>query len=279
MGCECHVMRTEGTLEFGLAENIYGHVKRLEWIASQLKPSDRVLEIGCGTGFMLTLPLLRAGWDAIGVDTDRASIEYGQRLLAAEGLDPARLSTVNAADLEGPFDGVILSEVLEHVPSDGIAELLHLASTLLSSEGRLFVTVPNGYGVFEVESFLWGQVGLGWLVERSRLSGLIRRIKLATVGGCLEYEHPSSLDCSPHIQRFTLGRLTRLLESNGFDIERRSATVLVAGPFSNLLFTGYRTATRFNRWCGDAFPALGASFMMSAVVSAQPGRQDQETPR
>lgn len=76
--------------DLDLPENIYGHGKRLEWTVSHLADSDRVLEMGCRTGHMITLPLLHLASDAVGVETDAASIEYGQPGPSEEGFDSSQ---------------------------------------------------------------------------------------------------------------------------------------------------------------------------------------------
>ena len=253
------------TVDFGLPENIYGHVKRLEWIASHLEPGARVLEIGCGTGYMITLPLIRAGWDVTGVDTDAASIDYGRGLLAAEGLDPTRLRSVDAATLTGEFDAVILSEVLEHIPDGGIQTLLATVRELLAPRGRLFITVPNGYGWYELEAFLWNRMGVGRLLEVLRVQRAVLALKARLASLALTYDHPSSLDASPHVQRFTWDSVARTVRSAGFSVVDRGGTVLFAGQLSNLFFTGYAWAAALNRALGSAMPALASSFMIMAI--------------
>jgi len=70
-------------------ENVYGHAKRLDWILAHLRPGDTVLDVGCGTGAMITIPLARRGVRVTGRDTDRASVTLGQGLARDAGLDPA----------------------------------------------------------------------------------------------------------------------------------------------------------------------------------------------
>ena len=70
-------------------ETIYGHRQRVYWIRSHLRPTDRVVEFGCGTGRLIAMPLLGWGYDVLGVDLDEASIEHGREMLRRAGLDPA----------------------------------------------------------------------------------------------------------------------------------------------------------------------------------------------
>ncbi|MHB1344385.1 MAG: methyltransferase domain-containing protein [Thermoleophilia bacterium] len=241
-------------------------MKRLEWIASHLEPTDRVLEIGCGTGFMITIPLLRAGWDARGIDTHQESINYGKELLREAGFEEARLSWNRAETLTDSYDAVIVSEVLEHLPDEEIRSMLRTIRSLLAHSGKLLVTVPNGYGLFEAESLLWSRAGLGRFMDRSRLLELIERAKTKLTTQTIVYPHPSSLDSSPHMQRFTLGDLVRLMDSNGFSVQERRATVLIGGPISNLLFTGFKCPTAINRRLADLIPAAATGFMVCAIL-------------
>ena len=75
----------------------------------------RVLDVGCGNGSQLALPLATAGgFEITGIDTDERSIEHARRL-AGEGLS-LRLVAGRVEQLsdEQLYDVVILSEVLEH---------------------------------------------------------------------------------------------------------------------------------------------------------------------
>ena len=54
-------MKTCDMPEIDLEENAYGHRKRVEWIVAQLKKTDRIVELGCGTGIMITRTLCKLG--------------------------------------------------------------------------------------------------------------------------------------------------------------------------------------------------------------------------
>ena len=87
-----------------------------------MAPDDRAIEFGCGTGYMITLPMTTAGYDVMGVDTDQPSIAHGRELMERAGADPQRLVAGDLADIDGPFDAVIASgreprDPGEHAPA------------------------------------------------------------------------------------------------------------------------------------------------------------------
>ena len=92
-----------------MIENIYGSEKRLDWIKSIVNKSQSILELGCGTGLMITIPLLQDGYNIVGIDNHEGSIEYGRGLLKKEGQDINKLKCGNLADLNGQYD-VIMSK-------------------------------------------------------------------------------------------------------------------------------------------------------------------------
>ena len=155
-------------------ETVYGSRKRLAWVLGQTAKSDTLLEVGCGTGYMLCRPLAKLGYRVEGIDLDATSIERGQQLLRAEGLDPGILSCRPLRAVTSRPSVIIVSEVLEHLHDEELSALLAEVRSHLDPGGRLLVTVPNGYGWFEMEQFLWWKLGIGqvalpvWLLPSHR---------------------------------------------------------------------------------------------------------------
>jgi 2-polyprenyl-3-methyl-5-hydroxy-6-metoxy-1,4-benzoquinol methylase len=115
-------------------ENLWGYAKRLRFVRQTIASafprrepgSLRVLDVGCGNGSQLALPLARRGFRVAGVDTHAPSIEHARR--DARDLLNARFVRGRVEDLDPElFDVVILSEVLEHVtdPSALLAASAH----------------------------------------------------------------------------------------------------------------------------------------------------------
>lgn len=109
--------------------------RRARWSAAGLPPG-RVLEIGCGDGWMLDT-LRAGGWEAVGTERSEGSAARARKL----GLD------VRVGDLAGhafaaqSFDLVILWHVLEHL-HDPLGTLTQVRR-LIRPAGRLIVAVPN----------------------------------------------------------------------------------------------------------------------------------------
>ena len=132
------------------------------------------------------------------------------------------------------------------------------------------MTVPNGYGLFELDSFLWFRLRLGLLFELVQVNNLIRRVKRRLCGDYVDAAYLSTLDSSPRVQRFTFRSIQRTLERAGFEVKRARGSVLFSGPFSNLLFTGCGRVMRANAHLGRRLPRLSASFYVTAVRGASP---------
>jgi 2-polyprenyl-3-methyl-5-hydroxy-6-metoxy-1,4-benzoquinol methylase len=253
-----------------LKENIYGHAKRLSWILSRLGKDDRILEFGCGTGSMISIPLACMGYKVVGYDTDPDSIAFGRELCRAAGVDPEILREGPLSLFEGLADVVIASEVFEHIPGENLSGVLSGIREKLKEGGSLLVTVPNGYGWFELESFFWFKAGLGRAIERLRIDRAVRKGKAVLCGpGIAEHYHdtPSTLSSSPHIRRFTFASIRNTLAEEGFAVTEATGSVLFCGPFSNLLFTGVPSLMRVNCVLGGWLKEMASNFYVACRKS------------
>jgi SAM-dependent methyltransferase len=246
-------------------ETVYSHRKRLTWMLARLPRGGCIVEFGCGTGIMLTVPLNQEGYRVTGLDRDRNSIDMGRRLAVELGLTRDVLRNDTLSGVESPVDAIIASEVLEHIPGPDLDGVLSDFAGHLDPGGRLLITVPNGFGWYEMESWVWKRTGLGALITGSLFERGVRYVKMRISGYShdqLVEPYPSSLDSSPHVQRFTLTSVIRRVEAHGFVACSYTGSGLVAGQLSNLLWTGLDPATRFNNWLGSLLPRVASGFFI-----------------
>jgi SAM-dependent methyltransferase len=114
-------------------------------VAQRVLPAGAsVLEVGCGTGFVLER--LRERYRAYGIDVSPIALELCQkRGLSQVSLGgPEDLSAVHGIR----FQGVFLLDVLEHLDDD--TEALRQISGVLAPGGAVIITVP-------AFMFLWSQ--------------------------------------------------------------------------------------------------------------------------
>lgn len=245
-------------------ETMYGTKARVEWFKKFINKDQCIIDLGCGTGVSVTIPLILQGYNVIGVDLDGKSIEYGKSICALHGIDVQRLICTSLQDLAIAPDVIILSQVLEHLHNGQLTDLLNVIMAKIKPGGMILITVPNGYGWFEMESFLWHTVGVGWLFDSMYITECIIRIKNRFLGTNVVDQHPSSLDSSPHVQRFTYRSIEKKLVEHGFSTITKQGGAFFSGPFSNLFFTGLWPVMVCNIYVGRIF-SWGASDFYIAV--------------
>ena len=244
-------------------QTIYGSLTRYEWIKGFINKNQKIIDLGCGTGAMITLPLLEEEFDVIGVDLCSKSIEYGKNIFKNNNISPERLVCLDLKYVEAIPDVIILSEVLEHLTNEQFDELLKVSFDKLSSQGLILITVPNGWGFFELDSFIWNKLKFGKFLQKLRIEELYIIVKNKILHKNTVISTPSSLDSSPHIQRFTYNNLPKKLKKYGFEIIGQSGGSLISGPLTNLLFTGFDFIMRLNMFLGKKLPYIAADFYVA----------------
>lgn len=97
----------------------------------------RVLDVGCGRGFLLDA-FRRRGWEVQGTELDERSAAHAREALGI----PVHVGPPGSEPWpDGHFDAVVLWHVLEHLP-DPSAELARVRR-LLASGGVLMVGIPD----------------------------------------------------------------------------------------------------------------------------------------
>ena len=256
-----------------LPENEWGSAKRLEFAASVIAAGEAasVLDVGCGTGTYLTVPLAHRfpATRFVGADADRGTLAFARERYPLPNLDfcePEELIP------DERFDVVIASEVLEHV-EDPLAFLSSMRR-YLKPTGRLVLTVPNGFGVFAIAE------GVDALLVLTRaygfLSDLKRRWSKRMAPDSPSAEPSSSgadtLAVSPHLNFFSYRELTSIVDDAGFSVRAYRGRTVVCGFLVGYLIRG-PVATRWNADLADRLPPwLVSDWMFELEPSMAPRR-------
>lgn len=256
------------------AETSYGMAKRHAFACEVIRAAapERVLDVGCGTGGLLTHPLAREfpAVRFLGTDLDPASIDLARQSFRLPNL---AFEARRIDDLDGTFDLIIASEVIEHV--DDPVAFLGAVRRRLAPAGKVLLTVPNGFGPMEMTAFAENLLRLSGLFSVLRFFvRLVRRRPLSAAAdshGGLE-----TVAVSPHINFFTFGDLHRLFAFTGLaPVRYRPRTVLCGLGFDQFIsrFGGAGANAR----AADHLPPFCASDWMfvlepCAPAGGNPGR-------
>jgi 2-polyprenyl-3-methyl-5-hydroxy-6-metoxy-1,4-benzoquinol methylase len=116
------------------------------------KARGRVLDVGCGTGAMLK-EMEASGLETYGVEPNPKAVQACLR----KGLRVVEGTLENARYPAGYFDTIILSHVIEHVPSP--RSTLGFLYPILKPGGRVFISCPNARSYM---AGLFKQFWAGW---------------------------------------------------------------------------------------------------------------------
>jgi ubiquinone biosynthesis O-methyltransferase len=243
------------------SENFVAYRKRFRFINDALtrafpdraRNSVRVLDIGCGNGSQLALPLARCGYDLTGIDLDSRSIGHAIKL-AANMLN-TRFWVKRVEDLgEALFDVVILAEVLEHVLDPG--SLLRASLAHLQPGGIVIVTTPNGYGGFEIDSWIYRKLHLIKVVDSIR--SLVHRVYVRSNKASEDLSSTDNQECG-HVQFFTRKRLKRMFAECSLSVVKEAPASFLCGPIIGHTLAHFPPFIEWNSRITERLPLALAS--------------------
>lgn len=217
-------------------ENSYGVEKRFRFIKNaieEFRPSS-VLDIGCGTGSFVTLPLAKSFPDIrfLGVDSDRNSINFAGVNNNSTNLDFVRLADLKDLD---KFDLIIASEVIEHVREP--EEFLFTLRERLNDKGKIIITLPNGYGPFEVATLIEAMLQISGI---QRILKIIKKLFFCIIREAYYKQQRDTFALSPHITFFSFKQIINLLAKTGLKILQYSGRTFLCGfGFDQILYNRY----------------------------------------
>ena len=110
-----------------------------ETIIAESNPQDRVCDYGGGCG-ALSIALAQAGFRTVHLDLPGRLLDFAAFRFRQRDLDVQVIPATGKYPLEGSFDGIICTHVLEHL-TDPEEKLSHMAGHL-EAGGKIFLAVP-----------------------------------------------------------------------------------------------------------------------------------------
>ena len=114
---------------------------RYKTVVNNTLPSRKVLDIGCGDGYLMSL-LSVFNQEVFGIDYENTAVQIAETKL--KNYDNCKIFRASCYDLpfsDNYFDFVVLSDVFEHLnsPEDCLQEICRV----LKSDGTLLLTTPK----------------------------------------------------------------------------------------------------------------------------------------
>ncbi len=102
----------------------------------QLKPGERMLDIGCGWGALICHAARHYGVEAHGITLSKEQLSLTEERIRRSGLEGRVTAELkDYAHVEGPFDKISSIGMVEHVGIDNMADYMGKVSSLLPDRG------------------------------------------------------------------------------------------------------------------------------------------------
>lgn len=234
------------------AEDVYATAKKIRFVLERIEryrrevnPNPRVLDFGCGNAASLGQYVIGGGVDYLGVDLHTPSLDY-----ARDHFGGPNARFLRAVPADEQFDILLYSEVLEHLDDPG--EILRAHRPALLPGGLVLGSIPNGYGLTEIEKYVDRKLhlyqGLRWVWRR------FGRGSHGVAVDPLPYNYASG-----HVQFFTRHSLERTARSAGYRLaELRNGSVMGA-DLSGATFLRPAALIDLNVRLADYLPAWAAA--------------------
>ncbi|KAF5370163.1 hypothetical protein D9758_001404 [Tetrapyrgos nigripes] len=167
---------------------IYTSDNKLAVVCSklELQPEDRVLDIGCGWGTLVTYAAKNYGCDATGVTLARNQAMFGNERIKENGVDEskARILCKDFRDIveeqpKGTYTKIVALEMAEHVGIRRYQTFLRQVYDLLDDDGLFVLQVAGFRECWQYEDLIWGlfmnkyifpgadaSCSLGWVISQ-----------------------------------------------------------------------------------------------------------------
>ncbi|KAJ7471299.1 sphingolipid C9-methyltransferase [Mycena galericulata] len=126
-----------------------------------LKPTDRLLDVGCGWGTLVAYAAKNFGCDATGVTLGKNQAKFGTERIAQNGVpaDKARILCCDYREIphgQGIYDKIVSLEMAEHVGVRRYSAFLSQMYELLADDGVFVFQVAGLRQGWQFEDLVWG---------------------------------------------------------------------------------------------------------------------------
>lgn len=253
----------------------FSNKKRVELVYSMIVKNIsknrkyRILDVGCGTGELFTIPLaIRLekikNVKILGIDIHPPTIRR-----ARHNIDRLRIKNLifeckRIDQIKSTYDCICLMAVLEHLvdPESMIIEI----RKKMDQNGFFILYIPNGYGAYEIESAIFKKLRNSNLLVLLRfVHKFLKKIKCRISPKANVKQNafiiketlndPNNI----HIQFFKLKEVKKMLHKNRFLIKDIFKTKFIGGPFSNRLLHRFKILENLNYKIVQVIPPVISS--------------------
>ena len=172
-------------------ESVYYSIEREELLGMASSVEGRVLEVGCGAGLTLALAKRMGAVEVVGIELRPDVALAASRNPLLDSILSVDFNEVSEESLNGKFDLVLLSHVLEHFSDPSV--VLEKIKNLLKPTGELLLAVPNVRHISVLGPLLWS--------------------------GSFDYVESGILD-NTHLRFFTRSSIVKMLRESGWKVNK-----------------------------------------------------------
>lgn len=154
-----------------------------------LKPTDRLLDVGCGWGTLVAFAAKNYGCDATGITLGKNQTKFGNDRIKNNGVDPerARILCCDYREIpggSGSYNKIVSLEMAEHVGVRRYGAFMRQMYDLLEDDGIFVLQVAGFRPHWQFEDLIWGlfmnkyvfpgadaSCALGWVINQVEAAG------------------------------------------------------------------------------------------------------------
>ncbi|KAJ8585014.1 sphingolipid C9-methyltransferase [Rhizopogon salebrosus TDB-379] len=170
-------------------EDLQDNKLRLVCSKLNLKPEDRLLDVGCGWGTLSAYAAKNYGCDVTGITLGKNQTKFGNERIKTNGITPdkARILCMDYREIPGGpghFTKIVSLEMAEHVGIRRYGAFMRQMYDLLDDDGIFVLQVAGIRPAWQYEDLIWGlfmnkyvfpgadaSCSLGWVVGQVEAAG------------------------------------------------------------------------------------------------------------